>query len=1238
MKLAAFLEALQKTGFDTNAEAVLDALWLASGPWSLGCGESLPVNAPKPGPVEPSRPGSAPPAPGPHAPAPEPGPDPSRPPDRPVDGQSGAFPNFTISPEDRTVPASPLRLPSARSLPQRLALTRALRPFRQRRPSPCEFELDEERSSELTAELRRFLSGSVFPVTVPRMERWYEAHLVIEDDASVEVWAAPLREFTQMLGENGAFRLIRTWRLRLDPTAPAELDRARLENPAGVVAPVRHLRGNPRRLIFFASHGASDHWLDGSYARLLASWSAASIALLHLLPRERWGRTALGEVHGSCRAEQAGASSNLLKIKAAWWRHGADPDDPATVRLPVTSLEPSRLAEWARMQMSRGRQAPVYLLDPSYSMKPATVDEEPLEVREIERRLVNLQEQSPRGYHLAMLLSAAPFTLPVARVIQETALGTATDYGLLADILLSGVVTARRLEEGGAEETAAFEIVPQARTILQRGLRKEDGMIVFRELERRVSEHLKAKTGQGISFEALRIDPKGQRSLPVWARHFAQVALALAPPRAEPGPLDLSALLHRLEPKVLARLARYVRGGLGPPAMSQQTWDILTESGAVTSDDTGRLAVHRALVDYLEARMTELPLLPTRLLWVDDRPRNNDLEIAELEELGLADYEQALTTEDALGRVDIGDFDIIISDMARPPEWEAGLDLIAGLRGHNIDTSVIIYAGDFASRDRNRRRVEEAGGFGCTNDPSELVPLVLEAADLAERIARKRIEAADADNRARLAAVRSRLISLLRARAAADATPDSGALRLANLLSAMGLDDFRVGELASSAPAEFVSRWAGLDRSETEELPDRVLCFLDTITEAGYAQLFEISSPSEDGEKRIELIAERIPQGLARYRLASWDGVIGRAATRSFVWVPDVTLDRRYIRAESSTRSELAAMLHLKGFRPLVVNLEFRLRHALGSEEVAWLGDLFEALRDANPAGYPAVAGPSVLLARVTDDLEERRRRLRSHLEQFEIDVVLAQNEDEVQKEGIDFAEAFQRQLETKPIVVQLLGPVPAPRTADFPDGFDGLQARLAQAHRSVQLYQWRDPNLKVDAIGDRQHRALIERAYAMLFEAFKEMVTRRAVAARAPPEPDWDRASDPFVIIDADPADELAAREVLGECSRRGIRAWMPEFGSEKSVDWMVKNLAEATGLVLIHINGERPWLRARFNLFMKASVASRRPLRCLIYVSGPALRAGGGQIIHAPLLEVVEAPDGNFVPLLDRLEQWSF
>src|SRR2546423_5683341 len=100
------------------------------------------------------------------------------------------------------------------------------------------------------------------------------------------------------------------------------------------------------------------------------------------------------------------------------------------------------------------------------------------------------------------------------------------------------------------------------------------------------------------------------------------------------------------------------------------------------------------------------------ILWVDDRPDNNIYERRALEALGFRIVLSA-STEDALEQTRRQRFDVIISDVGRPPDNRAGYTLLDALRKRGDLTPFIIYA----SSDDPKHRAEaiQHGAVGSTN-------------------------------------------------------------------------------------------------------------------------------------------------------------------------------------------------------------------------------------------------------------------------------------------------------------------------------------------------------------------------------------------------------------------------------------------------------------------------------------------------------------------------------------------
>jgi CheY-like chemotaxis protein len=123
----------------------------------------------------------------------------------------------------------------------------------------------------------------------------------------------------------------------------------------------------------------------------------------------------------------------------------------------------------------------------------------------------------------------------------------------------------------------------------------------------------------------------------------------------------------------------------------------------------------------------------SRILWVDDRPGNNNYERQALEALGIR-VDISTSTEDALNRIRRRSYDMIISDMGRPPDARAGYTLLDELRARGDQTPYFIYASSRAPEHVAEAR--QHGAVGCTNLATELVQTVTEVLSARPRILR----------------------------------------------------------------------------------------------------------------------------------------------------------------------------------------------------------------------------------------------------------------------------------------------------------------------------------------------------------------------------------------------------------------------------------------------------------------------------------------------------------------------
>lgn len=121
-------------------------------------------------------------------------------------------------------------------------------------------------------------------------------------------------------------------------------------------------------------------------------------------------------------------------------------------------------------------------------------------------------------------------------------------------------------------------------------------------------------------------------------------------------------------------------------------------------------------------------LAPQRLVWVDDKPANNALEIARLRDEGV-EVVQVTSTEDALRLLVVEQLAVraVISDMARRERdqlnWKAGIDLIRQLRNAGLSIPIFVY-GSARALEKARDEVRAVGGNGATASSVELFEML----------------------------------------------------------------------------------------------------------------------------------------------------------------------------------------------------------------------------------------------------------------------------------------------------------------------------------------------------------------------------------------------------------------------------------------------------------------------------------------------------------------------------------
>ncbi|MGA3541303.1 response regulator [Micromonosporaceae bacterium DT194] len=114
-----------------------------------------------------------------------------------------------------------------------------------------------------------------------------------------------------------------------------------------------------------------------------------------------------------------------------------------------------------------------------------------------------------------------------------------------------------------------------------------------------------------------------------------------------------------------------------------------------------------------------------RLLWVDDLPGNNRQIVELLQRAGLT-IDLALSTDEAVGMLQRHGYDVVITDMRRGDDPQAGLRLIEELDELGIRVPTLVFTGSFDPMLEVHPEI-----FAYTTDVDELVHLVI---DVMERV------------------------------------------------------------------------------------------------------------------------------------------------------------------------------------------------------------------------------------------------------------------------------------------------------------------------------------------------------------------------------------------------------------------------------------------------------------------------------------------------------------------------
>ncbi|KML60938.1 hypothetical protein VL15_07475 [Burkholderia cepacia] len=384
---------------------------------------------------------------------------------------------------------------------------RALTPFARRVPSWRNGILDEEATATHAAD-----SGVWLPIMRPRRERQFDVALVIEDCTSAEIRRQALGELATILRQDSGLRHVDVYRLSGD----VHLRLTNIGN--GRDYGMQTLAGdNHGRLVIFATDGTSKRWRNGSVQRFIHGLGQrTSVSMLHMLPRAAWRHTHIGAPSLMLYSSAPAGPNTRMGYEAPWWLD--DSEDEGLV-IPLLELDPASIGAWARGISSQGGAMPgVYISIPKTEMTEPAPDTAPTPG---ERVALYRSIVSTAAYDMAVFLSRIdPVTLPIMRLVQRT-MQPDTDEGVLAEVLVGGLLQRQTIDDGGQERHYRF-FAGVAEALFKELRYSEEDRI--KEQLRRVGDALAESARRESAHLATFESPAGNARLSEWALPFADVS------------------------------------------------------------------------------------------------------------------------------------------------------------------------------------------------------------------------------------------------------------------------------------------------------------------------------------------------------------------------------------------------------------------------------------------------------------------------------------------------------------------------------------------------------------------------------------------------------------------------------------------------------------------------------------------------------------------------------------------
>ncbi|MDQ0954558.1 hypothetical protein QFZ24_008481 [Streptomyces phaeochromogenes] len=402
-------------------------------------------------------------------------------------------------------------------------LARSLHGLARRVPSRRATELDERTTAE-----RGVVDQLWLPFHQPVRSCAFDLVLLVDDAPTMQIWQDTVAGLAEAAEQSGAFRVVRTVRVKVPLTGDPTL---RWPTGRSVTGLGEVLDGSGGRLFLVVTDGLAHGWASSTADSLLGRLAAAGpTALVHLLTPHLRHRSSLYPYPAVLESGGFGAPNARLRHLAP--SAGPDPMRPlpeagdGSVPVPVLSLKAGSIEAWACLvtgERGMRRELPVVLAGSLSKGTPAPGLRAPRMPAAADRAVgAFLELATPMARQLAAQLAVVPFEFDLVEQLRNRTMPH-TGPGHLAEIMMGGLIDWSGDRPEFAEGVREALLATTTRTQLARTVS--------------VLGDLPAAGERGVALRAALRDPAGT-TLPDpvdtgWRRSELAVLRALAGPYSE---------------------------------------------------------------------------------------------------------------------------------------------------------------------------------------------------------------------------------------------------------------------------------------------------------------------------------------------------------------------------------------------------------------------------------------------------------------------------------------------------------------------------------------------------------------------------------------------------------------------------------------------------------------------------------------------------------------------------------